>query len=427
VAAAPRISFPLKEIDFGKAVQGEAIVRAFKFRNSGTSPLEVRRVKPSCGCTAALASKQVVAPGEEGAIEVRFETVDRAGFQNVDVHVFHNDAQEQDLGPESGGHVSVLRLRGEVTQLVSAMPMSLYFETFQRGKEVEKRVNVLPTDRSEIRALGVTSPHPWLRARVEPWTRGGRTGFEVIATVAADAPIGKIDAPILVATDHPRQPTVRIPAYGGIHGAVVSFPERLELFPDGGDGKPPTIFLMRAAEGTGLSIVAVEAPPEVKAEVLEVIPGRRAEVTVTLREGARPGLFAGVVRVFLRDAEQPVFEIPVVGRVPARVTVDPPAVWLEGPQGVTLTVRGARVLSVEVKQGADVLAPTQSPIHSPGKAPPVTVEAVEAKEGLPARILVRGASTGPAGPFRAILVIRTDAPGEETIEVPIHGIAAPPQ
>src|SRR4051812_4337888 len=78
-APAPRIAFERKEIDFGKVIVGATVEKVFKFTNTGSAALQVRRVKPSCGCTAALTTKAEVAPGESGEIQARFESGDRQG------------------------------------------------------------------------------------------------------------------------------------------------------------------------------------------------------------------------------------------------------------------------------------------------------------------------------------------------------------
>jgi hypothetical protein len=391
-------------MEFGQAVQGDRVERAFRFKNAGRAPLTITRVKASCGCTAALASKSSLAPGEEGEIRLAFDTRDRMGFQSIEVQVFSNDAEEKDLGPEAGGNVTVLRLRGEVTNLLSVMPMSFYFESFQRGKPAERRITVLAVDRPEVKALALETPAPWLRARTEPFKRGAKTGFEVVLEVAPDAPIGKIDGAVSITTDHPRQKTLRVGAFGAIHGAVVAFPERIEMHPGALEGeRSPTVHLLRIAEGGALAVDGVEAPPGVVAEVVDVVPGRRAEVTLSLAKDARPGPFAGVLRIFLRDAEQPVFEVPVTGLVPRRVEVDPPAVWLEGRGAeVTLKVRGATLLGALTDVGG-----------------PVTATATA--EGGPPRALVRASAGAAAGALKGRVVLITDAPGEEHVEVPVRG------
>jgi hypothetical protein len=52
--AAARIELAETAFNAGRVRQGTRIEHAFAFRNAGGHDLRVTRVRPSCGCTAAL-------------------------------------------------------------------------------------------------------------------------------------------------------------------------------------------------------------------------------------------------------------------------------------------------------------------------------------------------------------------------------------
>ena len=49
----PKIEFAEPKFDFGKVPAGEIIKHAFAFTNTGDQTLEIKDVRPSCGCTTA--------------------------------------------------------------------------------------------------------------------------------------------------------------------------------------------------------------------------------------------------------------------------------------------------------------------------------------------------------------------------------------
>jgi len=53
--------------DFGTIPEGQKVEVAFRFRNTGSTPLVITQVRPSCGCTIADQPKEPIAPGAEGA------------------------------------------------------------------------------------------------------------------------------------------------------------------------------------------------------------------------------------------------------------------------------------------------------------------------------------------------------------------------
>ena len=69
-----KIEFETTVIDYGTIEKGADGVRVFKFKNTGNAPLVVTSVKSSCGCTVPKKPEAPVLPGENGEIEVKYDT-----------------------------------------------------------------------------------------------------------------------------------------------------------------------------------------------------------------------------------------------------------------------------------------------------------------------------------------------------------------
>jgi hypothetical protein len=87
----PVIHFQETQHNFGKVNEGSIVEFTFIFRNAGGSTLNVKDVKTSCGCTAALISKDNIEPGEEGTIKVELNTKNRSGKMSKTITVLTND------------------------------------------------------------------------------------------------------------------------------------------------------------------------------------------------------------------------------------------------------------------------------------------------------------------------------------------------
>jgi hypothetical protein len=87
----PKIKFIEESIDFGKIKQGEVLNHVFVFQNVGEETLRINKVQSSCGCTAALITKQEVAPGEKGEVKVTFNSRGFRGKLNKYIYVDTND------------------------------------------------------------------------------------------------------------------------------------------------------------------------------------------------------------------------------------------------------------------------------------------------------------------------------------------------
>ncbi|HRH38434.1 MAG TPA: DUF1573 domain-containing protein [Flavobacteriales bacterium] len=87
----PAITFDSQEHDMGKVVQGAQVVAAFKFTNTGGSPLVIADVRSTCGCTVAKDwPKTPILPGEGGSIGVSFDSNGREGSQHKVITVIAN-------------------------------------------------------------------------------------------------------------------------------------------------------------------------------------------------------------------------------------------------------------------------------------------------------------------------------------------------
>lgn len=76
--------------DFGVIIQGELVVHTFRFKNTGNADLIIRSTSSTCGCTVSSYTKEPIAPGETGKIDVTFASAGRKGRQHKAVTVLTN-------------------------------------------------------------------------------------------------------------------------------------------------------------------------------------------------------------------------------------------------------------------------------------------------------------------------------------------------
>lgn len=74
------IEFVESAHDFGQIKEEAGSVNhEFKFKNVGTSPLLIKEVKASCGCTTPTFTKDPIAPGKTGSIKAQYDPYNRPG------------------------------------------------------------------------------------------------------------------------------------------------------------------------------------------------------------------------------------------------------------------------------------------------------------------------------------------------------------
>ena len=87
---APVMTFAVSEHDFGDIKPGEVVKHTFEFTNTGKSPLLIENATASCGCTTPNWTKEPIAPGAKGTIDVQFDSHGKMGMQNKEVAIQAN-------------------------------------------------------------------------------------------------------------------------------------------------------------------------------------------------------------------------------------------------------------------------------------------------------------------------------------------------
>lgn len=105
LASQPSVNFEQRNYNAGKVLEGEQVVYAYKFTNTGKADLEILSVKASCGCTATEPKEKIIAPGKTSEIVATFNSKGRSGMQNKSITVKTNDPEQPTV---------VLRLSVEV-------------------------------------------------------------------------------------------------------------------------------------------------------------------------------------------------------------------------------------------------------------------------------------------------------------------------
>lgn len=91
------IEFDKTSHEFGQIVSGEKVSFAFRFKNTGNSPLVISNTRSGCGCTVGEYSKDPIAPGETGRVTVMFNSSGRSGFQSETIRIFTNAQPSEHL------------------------------------------------------------------------------------------------------------------------------------------------------------------------------------------------------------------------------------------------------------------------------------------------------------------------------------------
>jgi hypothetical protein len=129
----PKIKLLEETIDFGEVNGGTTVNAEIKFTNEGNAPLEITKVRPSCGCMAGKMKKRIYEPGESGTIELSYETKNRKGPTKGYVLITSNDPEQSQVK---------VNLKANIIQLIEIKPGILTFLDIEPNKSVTQKIHV---------------------------------------------------------------------------------------------------------------------------------------------------------------------------------------------------------------------------------------------------------------------------------------------
>jgi hypothetical protein len=269
-APGPHIAFDQTSYDFGKVESGELIKHTFYFTNTGNELLEVRDVRPSCGCTTAGAWDKQVEPGKSGSIPVQFNSIGYGGAVHKLVTVICNDPVNSN---------AVLNVTGTVWKPIDVLPA---FASFNLGPDVQvqdKRVLRITSNINE--PLTLSEPqctNPAFKPDLKTIKEGKE--FELTITVVPPLTVASVSAPITMKTSYPKLQVLTVTAFAVVQAPITTIPVQLAL-----PVAPLTnsVSLTATIQNNSTNTLVLSEPKAslegIEVKLKEVQPGKRFELT----------------------------------------------------------------------------------------------------------------------------------------------------
>ncbi len=301
-AGKPKVVFEEQTYDFGKIYQGEIVQHEFRFKNQGNDDLIINNVKSSCGCTAALASKNNIPKGETGEIQIKFNPGHYLGKVLKTVTVNSND-------PENAA--SKLTITGEVCEEISINPRLVNFGIVKKGESCSRNLEIRIAPELKIEIKKIESPNPYITI-VQKKTSDNIYSCQI--TMNKNDYIGKFNGIIFVYTNNNKQEKIDVPFYGEIIGDVTIYPEML-LFGVVKKNQEVKRTIVINFMNKDVKIEKIEADPDVINYAVSELNNNSKKIDVKLSKDTTPGKITGSLKIYTNSAIQPVINIPIKGEV----------------------------------------------------------------------------------------------------------------
>src|SRR3989339_1275752 len=299
-----KISFEEQVYDFGKIYIGESVKHAFKLKNLGKGELIINNVKSSCGCTAALVSKNILPKDEEGEVEVKFNSGHYVGKVTKSVIVNSND-------PENLKYK--LTITGEVIEEVSVSPKRINFGIIRRGDSCTKSIEIKIVPELKIEVKKVESPNPYVTITQNKISEENKYSYFV--TINKYDYIGKFNGIVFIYSSSNKQERIDVPFSGEVVGDLTFYPENLYFgsFKKGQDVKK-TIIINFVNKEVKIEKIETE-PSNINYIVSELNNTGTKKIDVNLSKDTTVGKITGSLKIYTNSVIQPVINIPINGEI----------------------------------------------------------------------------------------------------------------
>lgn len=201
--------------DFGPVPRGPTLVHSFRMVNRSREVVHVAGIRVSCGCVQAQATKDTLAPGEEGALVARMDTRRVSGSKTVTIYV----TVDRPVADEGRLWVQAI-----ARDDVSIAPDTLAFGRVRRASEPTATADV--TLSGGWRLTGARADSNYVRISLgETRVDEATAAYRVQARLRADTPAGRWYTDVWLETNNPQAPRFRLPLTVQVEGSLTVSPQ----------------------------------------------------------------------------------------------------------------------------------------------------------------------------------------------------------
>lgn len=223
--AASNIVFKSETVSVGEILDIETVDLEFEFRNTGSEALEIRFIKPSCGCTVPELEKTTFEPNERGTIKVTFDPKGKTNRTTRVITVYTNSKMKP---------VHQIYVDAFVNPVVVTTPNIVSFSMLEKGAGATQTLDVLGRF-PEFKVTRVTTTDPEVFAvdveHVGEVDTYGKPMYlsRVHVTLLESARPDNHRTELVIRTNDERKPLYSVAAVGRVIGDLELMPVRMTL------------------------------------------------------------------------------------------------------------------------------------------------------------------------------------------------------
>lgn len=291
-----QFTFDPPTIDLGDVKAGQVFSHQIKVTNSSNSAITVQELKSSCGCIRPVLEPMSLAPGATGLLKLDINTlVSNPGPTTFGVKLRY---------PEGAGlKEQQYIITGRINQEIIVTPTAI---TCYGEKPRPQTITILDKRATPLKPIKLERTSPYLDVEwVKPAQAEPQPQYALKVSVRDDLPTGRHDHEVVIHTDDPTYPVIRVPIsiVKKAKARFVVSPYLVTLSASISASRSVTI---RDQHGQGVPIERCEVSPGI---TVAMASQAAASVTLTValdKAVPKDAPFDAEVRVYLQGQAEPV-------------------------------------------------------------------------------------------------------------------------
>lgn len=307
-----------QSIDRGEVRTGASLVQSFDVQYRGTSgTLSITAIETPCGCLKPSASKSQLRPGEKSIITVTVNTLTQPeALHTWRVKVRYRimpDAglpQPPDVQPDAELE---LKLSATLLREITVTPPMIALST---TGETTQTLSVRDHRAKSLTVLTATTTSPHLTATIVPTaaTENGVRAIPISVHLKDSYPTGQNDETVVLTTDDPLYPELRVPirVLKRKAGGIVPSPDSVEVRVSKSLDESSTLLQLRAPNRGAIRVAKIDCDhPAIRTRFASDAALAVTVRVIVTREGAQQQNGQATLHVTFADPIGETLAIPV--------------------------------------------------------------------------------------------------------------------
>lgn len=284
--------------DFGVVAKGSEAKYRLKLTNKYPDPVHIADVRTKCSCATVKASTNTLAPGEEGYIEIVFDTTKFDRHKDTTMTVVFDRPQHAEV---------LIPIKAYINPDVSLTPGAIDFGAVAKGASTQRKVAITYNGRQGTAIQSLINKNKLLKAQLQEVGRNGpMIYYDLAVTLDPATPEGDLRDQMTLVTNDPVTPHISVLVEGRVEAPYGVITKLVDFGTVDPGARLDRIVVVRGQQDFDIEKIESEHTAGVFEVRLPKSPQRYHKLPLTLIAPKEPGVLREEFTITIKGSNETV-------------------------------------------------------------------------------------------------------------------------